>query len=126
MIRKSVHSIEEVFNKVIFTENPQKRGKSYFDGDEIKMGSYRLQLFKLKKPVCVCCGLEGKFFAKEKSLGSKLDIYHLNLYAINNEGKEVLMTKDHIIPKSKGGKNHITNFQVMCSPCNTSKGNKVI
>ena len=29
---------------------------------------------------------------------------------------------DHIIPKSKGGKDHIDNYQLMCEECNSKKG----
>ena len=32
------------------------------------------------------------------------------------------LTIDHIVPKSAGGKNELTNVQVMCWPCNNSKG----
>ena len=31
------------------------------------------------------------------------------------------MTKDHITPKAKGGKDHISNMQTMCSTCNWEK-----
>jgi len=37
-------------------------------------------------------------------------------------GHEVLMTKDHIIPKSKGGKNTLKKYQTMCTHCNCRKG----
>lgn len=33
---------------------------------------------------------------------------------------------DHIIPKIKGGLDEEINFQVLCVPCNTSKGSKVV
>ena len=34
-----------------------------------------------------------------------------------------LMTRDHILPKSKGGRDHISNMQTMCVDCNKAKGN---
>ena len=35
------------------------------------------------------------------------------------------MTKDHILPRSKGGIDDISNYQTMCKPCNEVKGNKL-
>ena len=35
------------------------------------------------------------------------------------------MTKDHILPKSKGGKDEIDNYQTMCIRCNKAKGNNL-
>lgn len=32
------------------------------------------------------------------------------------------LTIDHIIPRSKGGKNHPTNYQTLCFSCNLEKG----
>lgn len=34
------------------------------------------------------------------------------------------LTVDHVIPKSWGGKNHPDNYQTLCYPCNSHKGNK--
>ena len=35
------------------------------------------------------------------------------------------MTIDHLIPKSKGGTNHISNLVPCCKPCNQKKANKL-
>ena len=76
-----------------------------------------------KSLVCVSCGLVGTHFWAEKK---ENDISpHLNLYAINKDGHEVLMTRDHIIPKSKGGPDNLHNMQTMCCKCNQKKGNKI-
>lgn len=122
--RKDIYSISEVRDAVkdhLFDEN---KTRVELDGDEIKANSQRYQTFFTKGIKCVCCGIEGKFFAKERQPGD--GHYHMNLYAINEEGTEVLMTKDHIIPKSKGGSNTLNNYQPMCIICNRKKGNKII
>jgi CRISPR/Cas system Type II protein with McrA/HNH and RuvC-like nuclease domain len=36
-----------------------------------------------------------------------------------------MYTIDHIYPKSKGGKNSIENYQLLCKYCNEQKGDKV-
>ncbi len=32
------------------------------------------------------------------------------------------MTLDHLVPKTRGGSNHISNLVLSCSPCNYKKG----
>ena len=49
----------------------------------------------------------------------------MDLFGIDSNGDEVLMTVDHILPKSKGGPHHIDNFQPMCMPCNMKKADKL-
>lgn len=39
-------------------------------------------------------------------------------------GTNKVLTKDHIIPVSRGGKNTKKNYQVLCAFCNHNKGNK--
>lgn len=123
--RKEIYSIEEVEEKVkdVLFEKKRNLSKVDFDGDMIKGNSQRYQTFFTKGCRCVKCGIEGKYFVKEKHL--KDISFHLNLYAIDESGKEVMMTKDHIIPKSKGGANDISNYQTMCERCNEAKGNRL-
>lgn len=123
--RKEIYSIEEVEEKVkdVLFEKERNLSKVNFDGDMIKGNSQRYQTFFTKGCKCVKCGIEGKYFAKEKHLKDRS--FHLNLYAIDENGEEVLMTKDHIIPKSKGGANDISNYQTMCERCNKAKWNRL-
>ncbi len=134
--RKGLYSIDHVLKYV--TQEPTGRKPNnkdrpvvIFDGDSIRMDSQRYFVFK-NSIICSCCGLMALYFAKERS--STIDkktnlpvpqggLFHFNLYGINANGEEVLFTKDHIIPKSKGGLNHTSNYQTMCSPCNREKGN---
>jgi len=88
---------------------------------QIKVQSIRLQCFKLSK-VCVGCGLEGTIMSLDTfTSNSDRQGYHFNLFG-EKDGKSRLMTKDHIIPKSKGGADHIDNLQTMCDRCNNKKG----
>ncbi|UGO51375.1 HNH endonuclease [Bacillus phage vB_BanS_Skywalker] len=120
-MRKETYGIEEVLSKVLPKDTPKESRKVYFDGDMISMISDRYHIFKEKGIACVSCGIKGEFFAKERDKGC--ETYHFNLYAVD-DGEEVLMTKDHIVPKSKGGANHINNYQTMCYTCNQLKSDK--
>lgn len=125
LIRKETYSIDEVRQKVkdVLFENDKRLAKVEFDGDLIKGNSQRYQTFFTKGCKCVKCGIEGKYFAKERFRDQST--YHLNLYAVDNNGNEVLMTKDHILPHSKGGSDDISNYQTMCKICNEAKGSKI-
>ena len=35
-----------------------------------------------------------------------------------------IMEVDHILPQSRGGTDHLENLQLLCSPCNRSKGRR--
>ncbi len=116
MIRAGTYSITEVLDYLGEFEKD-------YDGHMVKMWSHRYQTFKHKGLICVECGLVGIHFVLEKHpYESGNGRYHFNLYALRENGQETLMTKDHIIPKAHGGKNHIDNYQTMCINCNQKKG----
>ena len=107
------YSIEEVLSQY-------GSRNANFDGDIIDMTSQRYANFKFNGTVCKCCGIEGKYFYKERRANEQS--YHFNLYGIDKNGNEALMTKDHILAKSKGGKDEIDNYQCLCEKCNGKKG----
>lgn len=112
-------SLSQVFDAMDTTAErmPVANGKY-----TVNLKSDRLKLFKVKGVTCVCCGLKGEYFSAEKSKNGNDLSYHLNLYSADG----TLMTKDHIVPRSKGGFEHISNFQTMCSPCNGKKGDEYV
>lgn len=120
--RKENLTIEEVYDAVkdVLFEPEEKKAMVVINGDKIKGNSQRFQTFFTKGLKCACCGIEGKYFGKEKDFNAAR--YHLNLYALDESGNEVLMTKDHIVPRSKGGASELYNYQTMCVKCNIAKG----
>lgn len=45
---------------------------------------------------------------------------------IDNPKLDNYLTIDHILPKSKRGKNNINNYQPMCRKCNLEKGDNIV
>jgi 5-methylcytosine-specific restriction endonuclease McrA len=93
-----------------------------YAGWQVKTHSMRLHLFR-QNPTCVVCGLTGSIFLLELSPGQQRP--HLNFYAEQGSGV-TLMTKDHIVPRSKGGSDYLQNLQTMCVTCNFLKADKEI
>lgn len=121
-VRKSIHSIPEVYQLVYpYLGLRDKKIEVIINDEYIKACSDRYDCFFLKELQCATCGIQASFFALENNTAG----WHLNLYGTDADGKEVLFTKDHILPKSKGGRNNIENYQTMCATCNHKKGNKI-
>jgi len=112
MTRLRIYTIEDIFKWI--EDNPKR---IYWETDGFKINCKRAKIFYKKGLICVNCGVKGYFFALEEDKGGG---QHLDLYGyIDNE--EVLITVDHIIPKSCGGRNILINYQVMCKICNELK-----
>jgi hypothetical protein len=84
-------------------------------------GAGRLQAFAVHGRTCVRCGCSGdRILVWEANDG----VRHVDLFSKNASGDLVMMTRDHIIPRSKNGPNNLFNYQPMCARCNFKKGNK--
>jgi 5-methylcytosine-specific restriction endonuclease McrA len=84
----------------------------------VRMNSHRYFIFR-ENMACVACGVVGEKMILEQHPHDKNP--HFNLYAYDGN-KAVLMTKDHIQPKSCGGEDIHSNYQTMCIVCNNLKG----
>jgi hypothetical protein len=90
---------------------------------EVKVNSLRMECFK-NDPSCLYCKKRvGTLWVLESH---KNEYPHLNLYAIGKKDGLILMTKDHVIPKSRGGDDKLWNLVTACTNCNCSKGDKIV
>jgi len=133
--RKGTYGIDEVLSKVpdmdigSISSRMKREHTIVFDGVLVSMVSDRYLCFKKSGTTCVTCGLKGTFFALERTRKSGKGNnphgrYHFNLYGYDADGDEVMLTKDHIVPRSEDGKDHVDNYQTMCKMCNEREGNK--
>lgn len=84
----------------------------------VRMNSHRYFIFR-ESLKCAACGLEGSKMVLEQNPSDKSP--HFNLYSVEN-GRLVLMTKDHVQPRAFGGEDRHSNYQTMCAICNNLKG----
>lgn len=112
---------EDVINSSCNKLEKKNGGSIVLEGYDVYKRSLRYKTFIEKGYKCVCCGRIGAYYALECDKRNNQKRAHFNLYSTD----DVLMTKDHIFPKSKGGKDVIENMQTMCTICNGKKGSEV-
>jgi len=138
----------------VFAEFPVEQIKPLISADEnqrikiegfsVRVGSTRLQTMG-RSQKCVSCEREGVVFRLERTRRAKgkgrerhpeyRQNPHFNLYAIEyipvkkgsnrRQRRYILMTRDHIYPRSKGGPDSVDNSQTMCERCNRLKSDRV-
>ena len=122
------YSIEEVFSMLgeealnIKTQPTHTKESIEVEGFKVYKKSLRYATFYQKGCKCIVCGKEGTYFKldADRDGGNIENRRHFNLYAEDG----TLMTKDHILPRKWGGKDHIDNMQTMCQVCNENKGSQ--
>lgn len=123
--RKETYNTSEILPFLTLPNTPKLERKRDYDGDLVKMDSQRYYVFR-ESLNCHYCNIEGVKFCKERTrfLDPKRvnnSSYHFNLYAVV-DGEDVLMTKDHVIPRSEGGRDIVSNYVTCCTKCNNEKG----
>lgn len=123
IIEEKKYDMDEVFKMIGEeylsgdTDQDKRKYDMVVDGFKVRPISLRYKIFYQKGTKCVCCGKEGTHFklcGDDRSPKRR----HFNLYA--DDG--TLMTKDHIIPRARGGMDQVSNMQTMCEDCNKAKG----
>jgi len=107
-----IYSLEWVHENVL----DKSVKKVEVDGYRINVTSVRLKTFATKGTECICCGVKGTHYKIDGGPSQA----HFNLYTDTG----VLLTKDHEICKSHGGKDTLDNMNPMCYPCNNLRGNR--
>lgn len=116
--------IDEVFQRYVIKNRKILNWTKGKHSAKIRTNSDRYILFKTKGLTCVNCGkTANKAYVEITQENLRLGTTaHINFYYVDQSGNRLLFTKDHIIPKSKGGKDCQENYQTMCQICNSMKG----
>ncbi len=82
----------------------------------------RLKVFVFKGTKCLSCPRVGiRLIEGKERKGNR----HLGIYAEEGNGTLIPMSVDHIVPKSRGGSNDLSNLQPLCLPCNQLKADSL-
>lgn len=73
---------------------------------------------------CIKCGIHGTHVVTYTHTHEFRQKVRITIFCEINHGMR-MMTQDHILPRSLGGSNRMTNLQPMCENCNRKKQNKV-
>ncbi len=115
-----VHLGQVPFSDVFDHLSGEEAKRPYTVGDKtyyVRMNSDRYHVFK-DSQTCIACGLTGTHLLLD--LNPTDSSPHFNLYG-EEEGRLVLMTKDHLVPKSRGGSDDLSNLKTCCAICNNLK-----
>ena len=96
LVNQRILEFDPLFAKAINPDNNPRRT------DTKKLPNYRTHAHKLygdQEGICKGCDIHFPFGA---------------------------LTVDHKLPRSKGGQDHLDNLQLLCTRCNSSKGNKTM
>lgn len=115
IFKDEVYSVHKIYDLIHSEES-----HVVLQDAKVKVEGLRLKSFTRNEP-CVSCNRQGVQFRIATSRYSRKKDWYLTLWSEDG----IQMTKDHIVPSSKGGANHLGNIQTMCTKCNSKKGSTV-
>jgi 5-methylcytosine-specific restriction endonuclease McrA len=117
------YSIEEIFQMI--DEKDSIPDPIIYSKKDYQDSKTRVKILKqlIERDGCECkeCKEVPTYFAMGKD---NAGYWHLDLYS-KRDDDHYMFTIDHIHPKSKGGKNHIDNYQLLCKVCNEDKSDTI-
>jgi hypothetical protein len=119
-IRFSKHPIDEVLERCDASRGREdaKPNRVPFAGHMVNFQSSRIKVFKVHGTKCCECNLEGSFFALERDKKQEGAEPHLNLYAVDKDGTEIMLTKAMI---DIAGKRSLENRCTVCYHCGQAR-----
>ena len=121
LIKKYI--IKKIFN--ILNNEKDLPDKLLYNNNDYNDSSRRAKILKalIERDGCECkkCKIKPSYFSLGKDFNG---FFHLDLYT-DKDKIPYMFTIDHIHPKSKGGLNHIDNYQLLCKICNEDKSDWV-
>lgn len=126
---KTIFPIEDIFAHIKAGHKRIKINDKISVNIDLKYLKRLYMLYKIsgKNEIrCPFCGTKASHFRLVRDMSQTNAVnYHFHLYGfVKTKDGTVYMpfNIDHILPKSKGGWNIISNFQATCVACNTKKG----
>jgi hypothetical protein len=115
-------NVDEILNLVPSEDNGNYGLKAAIETDfgtiYVSIASKKLLTFK-QSIICASCDAKVAYFLLLRNPHAK-GRASLELFTEDNK----LLTRDHIMPRSLGGSNDMSNSQTMCLTCNSKKGSK--
>lgn len=118
-LKVTLASAREMASKIARGGKKNRWRSSDIKGMEPFHNIHRMRVFAVHGCKCDLCGREGTEVIHTVDNGGG---HHVDLYA-KEKGRYILLNRDHILPASLGGPNHLWNLRPMCEPCNSKRGN---
>lgn len=114
-------------------EHYRETGRNSYERHAEERRKYSLEYFKLhpEKSVAATNRRRAQKLASggshtEEEWQSLKDLYNFKCLRCEKQEPEIKLTRDHVIPLTKGGTDSIDNVQPLCARCNSKKNNKHI